>query len=399
VVNVDVEEQSTGEFSLSGGYSTADGFLAEVSVAERNLLGHGQYAKAAVQYGQRVKGVELSFAEPFFLGYRVAAGLDLFARETSSSSFVSYNSQVIGGATRLGFALREDLGLQVRYSLYQQRISLPDQLKNCNNINPNSALGTFPTPAFMTLINPATGEPFTTHCYFDGEASVAIKKELAAGPVLVSSVGYSFIHNTLDNNKAPTSGIYSEFKQDFAGVGGDVNFIRSTAESRGYYEVFPDLISIVRLQGGHVMGWGDKELRMLDHFQLGPTLVRGFAPAGLGPRDITSGTTMDALGGTLYWGASLELQHPFGFLPKDIGIRGAVFADAGWLGDYKGPTSFPQTGETLLVNDSSVIRSSVGLGLIWDSPFGPLRFDYSFPITKGPFDRIQQFRFGGGTRF
>jgi outer membrane protein insertion porin family len=399
VVNVDVDEQSTGEFSLSGGYSTADGFLAEVSVAERNLLGHGQYAKAAVQYGQRVKGVELSFAEPFFLGYRMAAGLDLFAKETSSSSFVSYNSQVIGGSTRLGFALREDLGLQTRYSIYQQRISLPDQLKNCNNISPNSALGTFPTPAFMSLIDPATGAPFLTNCYTDGEASVAIKKELAAGPVLVSSVGYSLIHNTLDNNKAPTSGVYTEFKQDFAGVGGDVNFIRSIAEARAYYEVFPDFIGITRLQGGHVSGWGDKELRMLDHFQLGPTLVRGFAPSGLGPRDITSGTTMDALGGTWYWGASVEMQHPFGFLPKDVGIRGAVFADAGWLGDYKGPTSFPQTGETLLVNDSSVIRTSVGLGLIWDSPFGPLRFDYSFPLTKGPFDRIQQFRFGGGTRF
>jgi outer membrane protein insertion porin family len=399
VINVDVDEQSTGEFSLAGGYSTSDGFLAEVSVAERNLLGRGQYAKAAVQYGQRTRGFELSFAEPFFLGYRMALGFDLFAKQSLSSSFVSYESQTIGGATRLGFALREDLGLQLRYSVYQQKISLPDNLKNCNNINPNSALGTYPTPGFMTLIDPATGAPFATNCYLDGEASVAIKKELAAGPVIVSAIGYSVIHNTLDNNKNPTSGLFAEFKQDLAGVGGDVNFIRSTAEARAYYEVLPDLVGMLRVQGGNVSGWGSKELRMLDHFQMGPTLVRGFAPAGLGPRDITPGTTMDALGGTLYWGASFELQHPFGFLPKDVGIRGAVFADAGWLGGYKGPTSFPQTGETLLVNDSTVIRTSVGLGLIWDSPFGPLRFDYSFPLTKDPNDRIQQFRFGGGTRF
>ena len=399
VVNVDVEEQSTGEFSLAGGYSTADGFLAEVSVAERNLLGRGQYAKAAVTYGQRSRGFELSFAEPFFLGYRLAAGWDLFAKQTIASSYVSYDSRIIGTTARLGFALREDLGLQLRYSIYQQKISLPDNLKNCNNINPNSALGTFPTPANQGLIDPATGAPFLTNCYADGEASVAIKKELAAGPVLVSSVGYSIIHNTLDNNKNPTSGLFAEFKQDFAGVGGDVNFIRSTVEARSYYEVLPDLIAMMRLQGGNVAGWGSKELRMLDHFQMGPTLVRGFAPAGIGPRDITPGTTMDALGGTYYWGASLELQHPFGFLPKDVGIRGAIFADAGWLGDYKGPTNFPQTGESLIVNDSSLIRTSVGVGVIWDSPFGPLRFDYSFPLSKTPYDRIQQFRFGGGTRF
>src|SRR5262245_43629451 len=237
-INVDVEEQSTGEFSLAGGYSTADGYLAEVSVAERNLLGRGQYAKAAVTYGQRSRGFELSFAEPFFLGYRLAAGLDLFAKQTIASSYVSYDSRIIGTTARLGFALREDLGLQLRYSIYQQKISLPDNLKNCNNVTPNSALGTFPTPANQGLIDPATGAPFLTNCYADGEASVAIKKELAAGPVLVSSVGYSIIHNTLDNNKNPTSGVFAEFKQDFAGVGGDVNFIRSTVEARTYYEVW-----------------------------------------------------------------------------------------------------------------------------------------------------------------
>jgi outer membrane protein insertion porin family len=138
---------------------------------------------------------------------------------------------------------------------------------------------------------------------------------------------------------------------------------------------------------------------MLDHFQLGPTLVRGFAPSGLGPRDITVGTTQDALGGTNYWGASLEFQVPFYFIPKDAGVRGAVFADAGSLWGYQGPTTFPKTGETLIVDDSNIVRTSVGAGLIWDSPFGPLRFDYSFPLSKGPNDRVQQFRFGGGTKF
>ena len=98
-------------------------------------------------------------------------------------------------------------------------------------------------------------------------------------------------YNTLDNNSHPTSGLYAEFKQDFAGVGGDVNFIRSSAETRNYYEVFPDVVGVLKLQGGNIAGWGGKDLRMLDNFQMGPNLVRGFAPSGIGPRDLTPGTT------------------------------------------------------------------------------------------------------------
>ena len=160
---------------------------------------------------------------------------------------------------------------------------------------------------------------------------------------------------------------------------------------------------------------------MLDHFQMGPNLVRGFAPNGIGPRDINPFGTSDALGGTKYWGVSAELQMPFWFLPKEVGLKGAVYADAGGLYDYKGPTSWAQTGEVnvpgcsparrrppmpapepawdLQYDDSSVIRTSVGVGLIWASPFGPLRFDYAIPITKGQFDHVQQFKFGGGTSF
>lgn len=384
VVNVDVEEQSTGEFSIAGGYSTADGFMGEVSIGERNLLGQGQYAKASVQYGQRARGFELSFAEPFFLGYRLAAGVDLFAKQALATNYMSYDSMTVGASTRLGFALREDLGVQLRYSIYRQEVSLPNQLNNCT-----------PTTAPSSPLFVPTG----FNCYSDGEASLAIRKELANGPVLVSMLGYSIIHNSLDSNKSPTSGNMTEFKQDFAGVGGDVNFVRSTVDSRTYYEMIPDIIGVLRLQGGNISGWGGRDLRMLDHFQLGPTLVRGFAPSGIGPRDITVGTIQDSLGGTNYWGASLEFQVPFYFLPKDAGVRGAVYADAGSLWNYKGPTTFAQTGEVLNVSDSNIVRTSVGAGIIWDSPFGPLRFDYSFPLTKDPNDRVQQFRFGGGTKF
>jgi outer membrane protein insertion porin family len=243
-------------------------------------------------------------------------------------------------------------------------------------------------------------------CYFDGEASLAVRKELAAGAVMTSLIGYSLSYNTLDNNKNPTSGIFAEFKQDFAGIGGDVNFIRSTADARAYHEVFADVVSVVHLQGGQIMSWGSKDLRMLDHFQMGPNLVRGFAPAGMGPRDTTNLATTglaDPLGGSMFWGASIEAQTPFYFLPKDIGIKGAVFADAGSLWNYKGPTSWPVsaggTGESISPLDSKTIRASVGAGILWNSPFGPLRFDYAFPLMKDVNDRVQQFRFGGGTKF
>jgi outer membrane protein insertion porin family len=390
VLNVEVEEQSTGEFSIGGGYSTADGLLAEVSIAERNLMGRGQYAKAAVQYGQRARGFELSFAEPYFLGYRLVAGADLFARTTLASDYVSYDNSTAGFGTRLGFALREDLSLQLRQTVYRQEITLPGQYQNCN-ANPANGPVTVPTdPAF-----PAGG----TNCYLDGEASLPVRIELASGSSIVSSLGYSLVYNTLDNNRSPTSGLLIEAKQDFAGVGGDVNFIRSTVDARHYYEVFPDIVSLIRLQGGHLMGWGDKNLRMLDHFQMGPNLVRGFAPNGIGPRDLTLGSRQDPLGGTMYWGASVELQMPLYFLPKEIGIKASVYADAGSLWDYNGPVFSPTTLETVTLADSSAVRTAVGVGLIWDSPFGPLRFDYAVPLSKEGYDRVQEFRFGGGTKF
>jgi outer membrane protein insertion porin family len=389
IVNVDVVEKATGEFSIAGGYSTAEGFIGEVSIAERNLLGRGLYARAAVTYGQRVRGFELSFVEPYFLGYRMAVGVDLFSRQTLASSFISYDTRTLGGSGRIGFGLTENLSVQLRYSAFEQEVRLPPGV-------------------FVDCVQ----APLPVGC-----ASLPIRLAFDQGAVLTSLAGYTLAYNTLDNNRNPTSGIYAELRQDIAGLGGDVNFLRTTADARYYHELFGDLVGHVRVQGGHVLGWGrnirgtDSNLRMLDHFLLGPTLVRGFAPAGLGPRDLTPGpggvaVERDAIGGTMYWGASVEVQMPLYFLPKEAGIKVAAFADAGSLWNYRGPTRYtgPTTqrvlsGETMIFRDEHIVRSSVGASLIWDSPFGPLRFDYAFPLTKAPYDRVQQFRFGGGTRF
>ncbi|MGD9921395.1 MAG: outer membrane protein assembly factor BamA [Pseudorhodoplanes sp.] len=380
VVNVEVEEQSTGEFSISGGYSTQDGWLGEVSIGERNLLGRGQAVRAAVQYGQRARGFELSFVEPYFLDYRMALGLDFYAKETNGQQYTSYDTKTIGGAIRLGFELREDLALQLRYSLYQQELTLQEGYSTCFSTvpwNPNNK----PAGCGDVSIVP----------------SLPVRLSFNEGAQLTSMFGYSLIYNTLDNNRNPTSGLRFELKQDLAGLGGDVNFLRSSGDARFYHEVVPDYVALLRLQAGNVTAWNGNDLRIQDMYQGGPNLVRGFRQNGFGPRDTTPWTTNDAIGGTNFWAASVELFVPLFFIPKDIGIRASLFADAGSVWNYKGPTSAP--GEVMTFEDSKLIRAAVGAGLIWDSPFGPLRFDYAIPLSKESYDIVQEFRFGGGTRF
>ena len=417
ILIVDLEEKSTGDFSVSGGYSTTDGALAEVSVSERNFLGRGLYAKASVTYGQYARGVSLSFVEPYLLDYRVAAGLDVFYREQLPNSYISYGTKTVGFSPRLGFGLREDLSLQLRYSLVQQSITLPSTLNDCNNLAGPTFL---PTPAYINQVLGGVDPTGNTQagllpgCLSAGQSSLPVREELAQGAEWTSSVGYTLNYNTLDNNKNPTDGLLIDFKQDFAGVGGDVTYLKSAIDGKYYAPLVADIVGLIHLQGGMLTQVGDNALRMLDQFQMGPNLVRGFAPNGIGPRDLTfynyTGTG-DALGGTKYWGASAELQMPFWFLPKEVGLKGAVYADAGSLWDYKGPTSYAATGEVnglvnghpcacgMVYDDTNLVRTSVGVGLIWASPFGPLRFDYAIPITKGKYDVVQEFKFGGGTSF
>ncbi len=453
VVNVEVEEQSTGDFSVMGGYSTADGFMGQVSISERNLLGTGRYARASLTYGEYIRGIEFNFVEPYFLDNRISFGTDLFARETLASPYLSYGTTTYGTNLKLGIPLREDLSLQLRYSIFDQRITLLSTLDSCNNNNPDF-FNTFPTAngvaaaalsasglaaAYPGYANAASGATLNSSgtvqptCMWNNfgpsyEASLPIREELSYGPYLTSMPGYGLTYNSLDNNKRPTNGLLVNFGQDFAGLGGAVAYIRTVADVRAYYEVLSDLVGILHLQGGDMIGLNkcptsntcvsnDGYVRMLDDFKLGPNLVRGFQPAGLGPRDVTPLAADDAIGGTMYWGASLEFQYPFYFLPKDAGLRGAVFVDSGSEWGYRGETSYPGTGEVngnittntgvtyycgncaLQYADTAAPRVSAGASIIWDSPFGPLRFDLAYPLLKQPYDRTQLFQFGGGARF
>jgi outer membrane protein insertion porin family len=256
----------------------------------------------------------------------------------------------------------------------------------------------------------------------NGEASEAIKQAAAMGAMTTSLVGYSLIWDTIDDRKNPTSGAYLNFHQDVAGLGGESRFVRETFDGKYYYPLTDDLTGFLRLQGGQITAIGGGDLPLMDNFNLGPTLVRGFAPAGLGPRDISDPYSIEGngLGGTTYFGGTAEIQFPIFGLPKEIGLKGAIFADAGTLFGYQGQTDFskllgytncltPQQVQNqgglytqqscLNVDDERVIRSSVGASLIWASPMGPIRIDYAYAVTKGKYDQLQAFNFTGGAQF
>lgn len=420
VINVDVEDKATGSFSIAAGYSTADGILGDVSLSESNFLGRGQFVRIGGSLGQRTRGLEFSFTEPYFLGYRIAAGFDLFSKFSDNSDTSRFTSQTTGATIRATLPITEEFSLTARYSLYQTEIKVPN---------------TADRPYDDCLVGVNGGAPNPPPlCLNNGEASIAIKE--ARGEQVTSLAGLTFAYNSLDNARNPRNGFYAELRPEFAGLGGDSKFFRISGDARYYREVYDDVVSFVRLQGGHTMGFGNEPLRIIDHSFLGPNLVRGFATSGIGPRDVSSPSTAStaALGGTTYFGGSLEVQFPIPLLPKEIGIRGALFADAGTLFNFDGGRSAVGVcpagskarffdvnnngladpgavgiSEVACVRDKNTLRSSVGAGILWQSPLGPIRFDYAYALTydkgistpTGRYggDRLQAFRFTGGTSF
>jgi outer membrane protein insertion porin family len=357
LVDVAVEEQQTGEFSIAGGYSTTYGLIAQVNVGERNFMGTGQYLKASVTVGQYTNGFDISATQPYFLGTRLSAGIEIFSNQALANTYQSFNSETYGATLRIGMPLDDQLSLQWRYSIYNQSVSLDPSM---------------------------------------GISSLPIQQAALAGPAWVSAVGDTVTYSTLDNNRSPTSGLIFELKQDLAGLGGDVNFLRTTADLRYYQPVTDDIVGLVRAQSGYVTGWGGQQVPLMDTFFGGPQLVRGFAPNGFGPRDLTPGTTMDNVGGSIYWATTAELQSRIPGVPQDFGLKLATFADAGSVWGYNGPTAFPGSAQSFQLASSNVLRSSVGVGLVWDSPFGGLRINYAVPVSKAAYDVTEPFQFSAG---
>ncbi len=359
ILTVAVEEQQTGEMSFAAGYSANEGVIGEVSYTERNLMGTGQYLQVKLS-GSFVSGSALlSWTEPRFLDRNMSFGIDAFARNndyTAATGYTvaGYEDFRVGGTVRLGFPLSDTFTVTTNYTL---------MLDTVYNLDPN--------------------------------ASLAVKQ--IAGTALISSVGYSMIYDTRNNKKKPTRGFYFQGTQDFAGAGGDVNYIRLTGEARAYYPITPDITLAGRAMGGTITGWGGQDVRIVDAFYKGSETIRGFQSGGLGPRDATTG---DALGGTTFYSASTELRFPLPFLPQDLGLSGAIFTDAGSLfgtsaQNYAAAYVLKHGGtNTLVVQDSSIVRASAGASLVWDSPLGPLRADFSAILSKAPFDKTQTVGFG-----
>jgi outer membrane protein insertion porin family len=354
VITIEVVEQESHEVSFGVGYSTTEGVVGDISLADRNLFGNGQMLRLKLSGSLVRLQAELGFTEPRFLGTNVAAGFDLFYKSIDYTTQASYMSQKVGGDVRMSYPINDQWSVGANYTFSRNTLY---------NVGP--------------------------------DASIAIKEAVPGYPNVTSntyytsSVGYSVLYDTRDNKKTPSSGVYYSVAQDLAGLGGDVRYIRSVGELRGYYPVTDDITAVGRATGGTIVGWGGQDVRLLDLFYKGNETVRGFAVAGLGPRDMLS-VNQDALGGKTFYSTTAELLFQIPGIPKDIGLRGAVFSDVGSLWGVNG-TAASLPG---LAGNTAAPRASVGVGLAWDSPIGALRADYAIPLVKQPSDKTQPFSFG-----
>jgi outer membrane protein insertion porin family len=365
VINVEVEEQSTGELSLGIGFSTSDGPLADISVRERNFLGRGQDLRIGTVLSLRSQQVDLSFTEPYFLDRNIAAGIDLFEVKTSpTTNFFSgvspvYQQFSYGGALRAGYQISENLRQTFKYTGRSDDIT---------NVQSNASL-------FI---------------------------QLQSGTHTTSSIGQVLLYDRRDNRLDPTAGYFASLGNDFAGVGFGVQYIRNKVNVGYYYPVAPEWVLSFTGEAGDIFGWGGQKVLLQDRFFVGGDNLRGFEPAGIGPRDIVSG---DALGGNKYYVGSVALTVPLG-LPKELGITGRVFTDFGTLfsNDQKNLVLTPAQlaangGIAPQIADSAAVRASAGVGVSWKSPVGPVRLDVALPIHKESFDKTQVFHVSFGTRF
>jgi outer membrane protein insertion porin family len=365
VITAEVEEQSTGELSLGAGFSTTDGPLADVSVRERNFLGRGQDVRVGTVISFRSQQVDLSFTEPYFLDKNIAAGFDLFEIQTSPTqnffsgatpAFVQFS---YGGALRAGYQLTENLRQTWKYT------ARSDEIKDIAS-----------------------------------DASLFI--QLQAGTHLTSSIGQVLLYDRRDDRIDPTSGYFVSLGNDFAGVGFGVDYIRNKVSGGYYYPIAPEWVLSFLGEAGDIFGYNGQNVLLQDRFFVGGDNLRGFAPAGIGPRD---SITENPLGGDNYYTGSVSLSVPLG-LPKELGLSGRVFSDFGSLWGIQPkhitltPAQLVSTGGVQpQIEDSTAVRASGGIGVSWKSPVGPIRLDVAYPFMKEHFDHTQLFHVSFGTRF
>jgi outer membrane protein insertion porin family len=345
IVSVNVEEQSTGELSVGAGFSSTAGLLTDIALRERNLLGRGQDLRVSTTLATKQQQIDLSFTEPYFLDRDVAAGFDVFVRTTDFGDRSSFEQNQAGFGLRAGYQMTERLRHTGRYRFTRDRID------------------DVPT-----------------------DASAVVKAQ--AGRFTTSSVENDFFFDALDSKFDPTDGYSLSYSIDLAGFGGTERFVRNEVGGSYFVPLFgTSLVGSVKGDAGHIASLQNEEVRVSDRFFLGGGRLRGFKVGGVGPRDLK---TDDALGGTQYYRGSAEIGFPLG-LPDEFDIKGALFSDVGSVWGNDDP--FPD------IADDPSLRSSVGVGVGWGSPVGPVRINLSRAWLKEDYDKTEFFSFSFGTRF
>jgi len=358
VLIVDVKDQSTGEFGVGGGYANSDGFTATVDITERNFLGRGQFIRGSVGGGTDTREYSLSFTEPYFLGYRLAAGFDL--SKTTDSSYTGFEKDVQGINLRLGAPITENLYLTTAFKYSETKFS----------------------------------DVTTT--------SVTSAPELAvinSGGYDTAALSYTLSYSTLDDSQLPREGISARITQEYAGLGFDSDYIKTTAKA-SYFRMLSessDLIGQVSVGAGNVVSTGGNDLNIFNHLFVGQETIRGFDTSGIGPRVFNGTTNVGSAGGTTYFNGTVEMSAPMPMVSRDLGLRFNVFADAATL--YGNDISAADFGAQTLVGSDMEWRASIGAGITWASPFGPLRVYYAEPVVKESYDDLKKFGFGASTRF
>lgn len=359
VVNVVVEEQPTGELSVGAGFSSVDSFVVNLGITERNFRGRGQNVVARVEWGSLRQQIDFRFTEPKFLGRDLRAGFDAFHSRYDLSEFSSYDYRSTGGGLRLTYPLNANTLLSARYFLKLDEIIVP-----------------------------------TDFCSSLGQGSNALCDQV--GSFLNSSAGYTLFVDRRNDPVRPTRGWTGSLRQDFAGIGGDVNYVKTEADMSAYWGITPSWIVTATTSAGYVTGWGGDPIRINDRFFKGGNSFRGFETAGIGPRALN---TTDALGGNFYAIGTLELTVPNG-LPEEYGIRTSLFTDVGTLGALDDRYKVTATGlPDASIVDELALRASAGVSIHWRSPMGPIRFDLSHILGQEEFDKTETFRFSTSTQF
>ena len=351
IIEVDVADQATGSFNFGAGYSTDSGLSGTFSITESNYLGRGQRFNLSLNYGETSKMASFGFTEPHFLDRDLAAGFDVFFRQNDrdESSFQTTN---FGISPSISFPLSENTRASFTYDLISEEIRDPG-----------------------------------------ADASPIIVSEV--GTVVRSALRFGLSHDNRNSNVDPTSGYILRFSAEYAGLGGDANYAKATARAKGYFNMFDEaLVFSADLEGGALYDLGSGGSRITDRFFLGGGSFRGFSVGGLGPRDNDGGSTNDSLGGNYYAVARFDASFPVG-LPPELGLRGGLFLDAGSVWGMDGTP----VGASGAIDTSAQLRATAGVALYWDTPIGPLVFNWANPLVTVTDDETQTFSVSVKTSF